>query len=470
VSITAVKIEGFQSHVNSYFPLGAGLNVITGPSDAGKTAVIRAVKWIAFNEPQGEAFVNVSVGEAAVTIFLENGAIITKRRRKGKTSYLIQQNEEDEGSLYEKSEVPDEVKRLLQIEKQTFGDFETALNFSFQLDAPFLISETASAGAKILGKLAGTESVDLAIKGVRQDTHYTRLDRTAAEKEIEQIAGRMLAYTRIDDAKEAVDLAEMLLEQIENNHTKYENLKQYRNTYEIALEKTRLVALQLDKLAHIPALEEDLKDIEKAQQRYDDLSTLYSQYSQVQTRIEMLGTHLEKFNEVETAADFVEVITNIADKLSLLNILRQEYQKYTEILRKIFLTLEKTEFLEAANDLLHSCSEGMYQVNDLKMLKVEFDNATRRVEMAQNHFERFGDLSIGESILRESGAEIERLAALKLLKAEFRATNDTLYRYKRDLDLAENDLQAANKEEAETWESAGGICPLCEQPHERGAC
>lgn len=51
MKIQEVTIEGYQSHTNSTFRLSPGLTVITGPSDAGKTAIIRAladvVKYLA---------------------------------------------------------------------------------------------------------------------------------------------------------------------------------------------------------------------------------------------------------------------------------------------------------------------------------------------------------------------------------------------------------------------------------------
>src|SRR5699024_7973689 len=167
---------------------------------------------------QGEAFVNENVGEAEVVIFLQDGNIITKHRRKGKTTYIIQENENGIESVFEKSEVPLEVTILLGIEKTSFGDFETALNFSFQLDAPCLISETASAGAKVLGKLAGTESVDLAIKGVSKDTHATRTMRSQAEKDIEKLTGDLFKYQHIDDAKQSLETAESIFETVESNY------------------------------------------------------------------------------------------------------------------------------------------------------------------------------------------------------------------------------------------------------------
>lgn len=44
MKIQEVTIEGYQSHTNSTFRLSPGLTVITGPSDAGKTAIIRALQ------------------------------------------------------------------------------------------------------------------------------------------------------------------------------------------------------------------------------------------------------------------------------------------------------------------------------------------------------------------------------------------------------------------------------------------
>ena len=46
MKIQEVTIEGYQSHTNSTFRLSPGLTVITGPSDAGKTAIIRALRVV----------------------------------------------------------------------------------------------------------------------------------------------------------------------------------------------------------------------------------------------------------------------------------------------------------------------------------------------------------------------------------------------------------------------------------------
>lgn len=180
MKIQEVTIEGYQSHTNSTFCLSPGLTVITGPSDAGKTAIIRALRWFAFNEPTGEAFLHTirnpdgsikeAVDQVKVSVTFDNGITITKTRRKGKTTYTHSAFP----TAWEKAEIPPEIKETLGLVKQQYGDFETCLNFAFQLDAPFMLSESASVGAKVLGKLAGTEIVDKSISEVNKKTHQTR--------------------------------------------------------------------------------------------------------------------------------------------------------------------------------------------------------------------------------------------------------------------------------------------------------
>lgn len=99
MKIQEVTIEGYQSHTNSTFRLSPGLTVITGPSDAGKTAIIRALRWFAFNEPTGEAFLHTirnpdgsvkeAVDQVKVSVTFDNGITITKTRRKGNCPYAV---------------------------------------------------------------------------------------------------------------------------------------------------------------------------------------------------------------------------------------------------------------------------------------------------------------------------------------------------------------------------------------------
>ncbi|MFJ5716587.1 AAA family ATPase [Neobacillus sp. NPDC093127] len=517
-NIEAVVIKGFQSHVESTFNLCPGLNVITGPSDAGKTAIIRAVRWVSLNEPTGEAYVNQSVGEAEVRLVLDTGQIITKRRRKGKTSYLVQRDSGDDGSLFEKSEVPEEVKAVLGITKQTFGDFEAALNFAFQLDPPFLISETASAGAKVLGKLAGTEAVDMAVKAVNKDTVAFRNERSQANREVERINGDLLLYAGIDEAKEHLDLAEMVLQQIESNHNKSENLKELRQSFAVYTGQKDIFSAKLDKLAVLPEITAVLNGTEKAQRRFETLLDLLTRYNHLDSMISLLQSKMSVFSGLTVAADSVEVISDNQDKMSLLTSLYKEYKKYDELVNKNNEILLHLQDLESASSRLWQIKNHNYPfVNDLKTVNVKYEDVARRSELARNALERFIGLTEAETLLSGMTLRNERLIGLKSLSkelddvvrrsvlaqaalerfegltdAEFGLSSASLKderltqlntladEYRISWLLVENTKANLNgtavavrtyqEDLTKAWEGAGGICPLCEQPHAGGAC
>ena len=61
-----------------------------------------------------------------------------------------------------------------------------------------MLSESASVGAKVLGKLAGTEIVDKSISEVNKKTHQTRNDISYADKQIGEIDVSLTEYFDLD--------------------------------------------------------------------------------------------------------------------------------------------------------------------------------------------------------------------------------------------------------------------------------
>lgn len=509
LAINEIFVEGFQSHTNCHFNLGNGLNVITGPSDSGKTAIIRAVRWVAFNEPQGEAFVNESVGHATVAIHLDNGITISKHRRKGKTSYRIQTNPGDEGSVFEKSEVPEEVKQLLGITKQTFGDFVTALNFAFQLEAPFLISETPSSGAKVLGKLAGTEAVDLAVKSVSKDTYAARQERLLAEKEIERLAGNLLEYLDVDDKVQQLKTTESLMEHVEELHKKKESLKEIAQIYTSRKQK-HIAAWEIEKrLENVPVLIQILEQTEKDQQRLQTLLDLQKRYESLSTAKKTLTETLKQFDGLVEVSNLLQDSTKFEERYSLLSILSQNYKKYSQALQEVQLQLGRLTVIECID--VAAIEEEVKKADELKKLFVQYSVVKQRYEKTSIDVERLVVPSNTADQLQEYEISITRLNQMSVLlqkyedthtqymnyasrvdrlnipeEAEVQVTeaeksvaclgelNDLLRNYMiwhqrvrhstSTLELYETHIENYTKELEETWNEAGGVCPLCESP------
>jgi exonuclease SbcC len=57
--IKKLSLRNFQSHRETDLEFSPGLNIIVGPSDQGKSAIIRALRWLFYNEPRGTGFIRV---------------------------------------------------------------------------------------------------------------------------------------------------------------------------------------------------------------------------------------------------------------------------------------------------------------------------------------------------------------------------------------------------------------------------
>lgn len=474
MKIEQVTIKGFQSHVDSTFQLSPGLTVITGPSDAGKTAIVRALRWLAFNEPQGEAFLHTirnpdgsvkeAVDQASVEVTFDTGITISKTRRKGKTTWTH--------SLYpepwEKAEVPPEIKETLGLMKQEYGDFTTCLNFAFQLDAPFLLSETASVGAKVLGKIAGTEIVDKSIGEVNKKTHKARTDAAAAEKRIGQLDVELLEYLTLDDTKASYDKAAKLYEAMLKDKGTLEDIKDLLSIYWkksaelvaawdnldplrfVGLMKTHLQNVEYDygKLEAIKVLEGDFwKAVEDSRQASETVHRLKDTEGLVRwleslDKVVVMATDMDSLNaqywyqkgQIDKATNAVELHTATAGLLPKLEDLEKKYEQLTA--------------LEGVRSV-HSMAENGRKAVKARMERLEGLGAVR------------GKL---EAIVDSS----ERIKELYQLQHDYNGASMYRSRCEQEIQFKDAEAKIAKEDLHRAWEEAGGICPLCGNTLESG--
>lgn len=467
MKIEQVTIKGFQSHVNSTFQLSPGLTVITGPSDAGKTAIVRALRWLAFNEPQGEAFLHTirnpdgsvkeAVDQASVEVTFDTGITISKTRRKGKTTWTH--------SLYpepwEKAEVPPEIKETMGLMKQEYGDFTTCLNFAFQLDAPFLLSETASVGAKVLGKIAGTEIVDKSIGEVNKKTHKARTDAAAAEKRIGQLDVELLEYLTLDDTKAAYDKAAKLYEAMLKDKGTLEDIKDLLSIYWkksaelvaawdkldplrfVDLTKTHLQNVEYDygKLEAIKVLEGDFwKAVEDSRQASETVHRLKDTEGLVRwleslDKVVVMATDMDNLNaqywyqkgQVDKATKAVELHTATAGLLPKLEELEKKYEQLTTL-------------------------EGVRNVHSMA------ENGRKAVKARMERLEGLGAIRAKFKAIVDSS---ERIKELYQLQHDYNSAGMYRSRCEQEIQFKDAEAKIATEDLHRAWEEAGGICPLC---------
>ena len=71
--IQSLALKNFQSHKDTLIKFDPGVNVIVGSTDSGKSAIIRALRWLVWNRPIGDKMRSNWGGETEVIIDDELG-------------------------------------------------------------------------------------------------------------------------------------------------------------------------------------------------------------------------------------------------------------------------------------------------------------------------------------------------------------------------------------------------------------
>src|SRR5688572_8481487 len=86
--IARIVLENYMSHGRSVIEPAAGLTVLVGPNNCGKSAVVHALETLCYNRPADFA-VRHGEREASITVETDDGHILTWRRKSGTVSYVI---------------------------------------------------------------------------------------------------------------------------------------------------------------------------------------------------------------------------------------------------------------------------------------------------------------------------------------------------------------------------------------------
>lgn len=116
MALDFIDVENFQRHEKQRVDFDPQLTTIVGQTDAGKSSLLRAVRWAALNQPDGDDMIrHESAG--AVAMLGVDGRVITRRRMaNGENKYYL---DGVEFSAFGRG-VPDRITDLLRVDKINF--------------------------------------------------------------------------------------------------------------------------------------------------------------------------------------------------------------------------------------------------------------------------------------------------------------------------------------------------------------
>ncbi len=212
-----IHIRNYQSHRDTTLEFHKGTNIIVGPSDSGKSAILRALNWIINNKPAGDAFRSHWGGPTSASIKTSESSIC--RYRDKENSYEIN------GKVLKGfgQNVPEEISKAINIQET---------NTQRQMDSPYLLSETAGEIARQLNQIVDLEVIDTSVANVIKWSRQKLTEIQSQEELIQDLEDDLKKLPDLDSIEILVTSIEKLEEDLCSSSQQVSTIRSLQSSYE----------------------------------------------------------------------------------------------------------------------------------------------------------------------------------------------------------------------------------------------
>jgi exonuclease SbcC len=467
--IRKITIENFQSHALTEIEPAPGLTVLVGESDQGKSAVIRALRWLFLNQPRGAGFVRAGENSCRVAIEYDDGAQVSRVRTSDDNVYVVSlPGQEPEMFRGFGIDTPAEVKETTGVSEIDVSGESIVPNIAGQLEAPFLLGASGPMRAALIGMMARADVFDEALKAALADVSRIRREKQENDERIAELEEEISRFNDLPVLERAVEEASGLLSEVESDSRRKEFLKQ-------AIEELNSLKYEIQNIEKIIAA---TKIIDATEILFDSLKVDLDRNSLLRT----LSRHkLETSQALQEATSLLEATSGIGEAGALLETSAQEANKLSKLINTANAVKETAKIIAGAETVINATEEigqaaellldlvmSKEQRKILVNLSAAMKNAQAELRNAEAMIEVCRGIPESVALLEECIGAFSKAITLKPfinqvanLKNEAQAQGQTAER-------ARTALEKAAEEMKELMISLGQ-CPVCFNPLDKEA-
>ncbi|MCS1351228.1 AAA family ATPase [Mechercharimyces sp. CAU 1602] len=425
ISFRRLKIENFQSHVQTEIHFEDGLQVFVGPSDSGKSAILRALRWVLYNQPRGSDFIRTGCSRCRVSLTLVNGVTIMREKGTSINRYVII-NESGEEQVYEGfgSSVPQEVLDAHQmLPLKVDGDWEMALQFGSQLEAPFLLSDSGSVKAKSISRISGAHVLDMALRDAVRDRQALFAEKRQQEKQVEELRQELVPYENLPELKAN-------LERVEHLQSDIDRKKQQVDSYRKLAERRREIQAQLvtwkgvlQQLAQVDEIERKVSASDSLFLRLQQVKRLHRVWQEREYTEKRCRDVLKQVQALPKVEEMLESVSLQLRKQAGQHSLKHRWVRLQEQLDRSRYWLKETRGTVEVENSLESVHVALQRYHQLKQITprwLQTQAERQKWKQVERQTEVLPQLLLQVSVSEEKLAVLHRLLQLREQKRDLR--------------------------------------------------
>ena len=295
--ITKLELKNFQKHDKLELNFDKGINLIKGESGSGKSVVVRALRWIFFNDISSNAIRKQGSKKTVVTVTFDSGPQIERIKSSSINAYIIREGEKETRFDAVGKTIPEEVLEILRTRLISIDGLDLNLNIDGQFDSPFLIGKEFSATfrAKLFNLLTGNDLQDKIFKDLNKDAIGINRKKKTEEEEIESLTSKK-ANIKKDLLSKEQDYA-VRSKAFKSIVKKYDRYITYVELSEQLTKNKEEQASTRDLLNKLEVIDtKRLTEISKLIDRYETLNRLSKRLFKAQTQINATKDDISKIS------------------------------------------------------------------------------------------------------------------------------------------------------------------------------
>lgn len=331
--IRKLRLKNFQSHPDNALEFCPGVNVIVGPSDSGKSSLIRALRWAVWNKPLGEAFRSDWGGDTSVTLFTDDARIKRFKGTGGDRYTLIQDTNKQEFRAFG-TVPPAEVTEALNLHE---------LNLQSQHDGTFLLSNTPGEVARYFNRIARIDQIDSALQRVEKWLRESERCIKNEKDSIDKYRTRLADYDHLDSLEEEVEMLERLETQMGLKWRGVNSLTKLTGDIEALdteISKASTILAAEPALTCILAQAEELRGIER---EYEALSGLVESWEEADGKVRHYRETLPPAEEVDRILEAMGKLGKFRKRAARLEALMLDVERVEDLITGTQETLAELE-------------------------------------------------------------------------------------------------------------------------------
>jgi len=321
--IKQIQIKNFESHKNTVVNFEAGFNLIVGPSNSGKSSILRAAKLVAYSDWNPQSL-RVGCKTTNVTMTTDKGVVSVKRGKSINEWEVTPEGCEKKEFSRPGKTIVEDAAAVIGLRTVKLGTQDVRPNIMDQLEGHFMLdevegqSESGSGRAQIIDEISGLAGMEEIVRDVNLDNVRNAREIKESEVRANETTDEMHDQNAIDAETAVLDAAEKA---VLSSKAASETARAAADALDALNEATASVSAAVGQLKAMPDVSKAEKHVsaaDKALKSASDAQTALDGFLDLGTAVSGLKVGLADVPDLDQALSLVDMASDARKAASLM--------------------------------------------------------------------------------------------------------------------------------------------------------